>query len=498
MSDRSGKLYFGVSNTDKEDQVKEVIIRNPGELIEGKLDVEIGDELIVKFSNGNSNSAPQLLLKINDQSQDIEVTGEIPTITISENPENIDIITTPGYYEWDAQQLIGFVYVYGDQISDGESTNEVYYWKAFQIDKATDIKYGVTKVINNVELLEDNGDQPVGWDVITGYIDDSLLSLELGYNSSTGTISAKRPIDPSPATVNIPVITRTSQLQNDGELPDSPNGAVYIENVNPWIRSTGDGLGYRVNINNVETHIPNFIPHGVSAGNQVLWVGRGSMNLYQNGNKSEGIPRAWIYGQNMRLGIDALDIDTGDDVSKLEIGGVDLPGGHWYPWYTFKKSGAVFEKPLRLNDGLKIGNVPIKNYVDNEVENHPFRLFHYAWIESAKLTYNANSSVPTISSPTSGYATVHHNKGSGNLWMNITDISGYTPLIVRAWNVNESTSGSADDFYVWECYLDITNKQLQFGLKNTSNKKLSCRFKGYILYVKNGGYFNNYGNVKKD
>lgn len=102
MANRSGRLYFGVSDTEKSTPLKEIMIRNPGDLISDKLDLQVGDELIVKFNNGNDeNTFAQLKLCVNDPSHDVGPTGAIPTVTY------------PGYNEWSAQQLVGFVYCDG-------------------------------------------------------------------------------------------------------------------------------------------------------------------------------------------------------------------------------------------------------------------------------------------------------------------------------------------------------------------------------------------------
>lgn len=632
MANRSGRLYFGVSDTPKGNLVKEVIIRNPGDLTDNdELDLQVGDELIVKFNNGNNEEVyPQLKLMVNDPAQDVGPTGAIPTVTY------------PGYNEWSEQQLVGFVYCCGkiagdiitgadaefDQaqtatasftseetflnevqstpgtyqftyhVAETEETEEIeettgawylneqivnltvygiscenqvdedtiivnvayveehtedetYYWKAFQIDKATADTYGVTKLVTDAnDLTGEDDERPVGWNVIDDEIDEKLSHLTLSYDDPTvpsgstiptdwGTINLNRP-DESISSITLPpIIDSTNDLINNGE---DGRGKFWSSTTNNYFYDNSLGIGYLYdapenssegNDGTIHTIIPWYRPDklpGSTATPQLLTtMGWGSLEAYQNDWKDADNaavapdPQTRIYGNSIRLGIGKNNLPIGEqNTEKFEVGTTDTTIPSFTPLFWINGESANFEVPVNINNGINIGGITLSSYVDSKIIaqiNNLKPLFKYGTIESMVLTYPAfnNSdkdhdfgSIPEnlafkaqaaiAEASANEYAAVYRDSNSsGNLYMYIKKINGYRPLIIRSWNVNMyNNNGAADDFYVWECFLEdvaTDHPKVCFGLQNTLKDSLKCRFKVGVLYVKDE-FYNYVGSLK--
>lgn len=520
MAERSGRLYFGVSDTPKGNLIKEVMIRNPGDLTDDdKLDLQVGDELIVKFNNGNNEEIyPQLKLMVNDPAQDVGPTGAIPTVTY------------PGYNEWSAQQLIGFVYCCGN-IAGTE--DETYYWKAFQIDKATADTYGVTKVFDQLnQLVEGTEDTPIGWGLINDMLEDRLDDFELNYTGQHhpddwGTVTLEYPDSLYPSeghetpnkivdSFEVPaIINSTGDLNNNGD--GSLGSKYWNNNENNVFNSASLGIGYHFsNHDNNDEIIRAYIPYALYGNDAINYIGRDALRLYQDSTRDAddravvGEPKLRTYGERIRLGLDlsysgiyqgTTYNHTASENTRVEIGGAYLPANAWELWYTFGSDAATFSKPVNINNGININNVDLNTYVNSRIESHQERdLFIYGQVTSVPITYPAfentsakdKGSVPSgigwaainaVAIATGQYAPVYNS--GGNCRMYIRHINNYVPIAVIGWNVQGTDE--ADDFYVWECWLsDITtsNPQVHFGLQNTRQKQLTVRFKVNILYVR--------------
>lgn len=604
MAERSGRLYFGVSDTPKGNLIKEVVIRNPGDLTDNdELDLQVGDELIVKFNNGNNEEVyPQLKLMVNDLAQDVGPTGAIPTVTY------------PGYNEWSAQQLVGFVYccgkIAGDVITDvdaefdqaqtatasftSEETflnevqstpgtyqftyhvaedeeatdawylneqvvdltkygiscenpvdedtiivnvayveehteDETYYWKAFQIDKATADTYGVTKVFDQLnQLIEGTEDTPIGWGLINDMLEDRLDDFELNYTGQHhpddwGTVTLEYPDSLYPSeghetpnkivdSFKIPaIINSTGDLNNNGD--GSLGSKYWNNNENNVFNSASLGIGYHfTNHDNNDEIIRAYIPYALYNNDAINYIGRDALRLYQDNTRDAddrafvGEPKLRTYGERIRLGLDlsysgtyqgTTYNHTASKNTRVEIGGAYLPANAWELWYTFGSDAATFYKPVNINSGINIGGTALNTYINNLINQKvPLPILKMGYMQSQVLEYNYGTNSSTVKSrksAKSGEFRIYFkddDKTSGNLNMIVPEISGYTPIAVKGWNVNQVTSGSADDFYVWECYLYRSNgeSRIHFGLKNTSTTNLKVRFQVYIIYCLNNWY----------
>lgn len=554
---RSSRVYFGVSDSTADETTKSVTIWNPvaAELGEGEttpqLDLEVGDYLITKFTNGNEVENFTLELAINDSDQNISVTANtgFPALIRSDVGE---------YYKWPAQELVGFVWVNGSMpavqdtnetvpsettittgseettessVESGSSeevveptvnedttetaepaeTLESYYWKPFTFRVASEEVYGVTKLVRDLanlsedDPLDDNDERPVSWKIILQKIKDYVGELNLtgapGDGSSNNWYQITLDI-PDKATINDPVVTLPKPTYDFNEI-QSMGGAAHFWNSieNNYVNNPGLSIGRRYESDNQGnyTFIDNFTPYvltGDTSSHNFIKIGRGELAAHQAGTRDASgnlvtiTPYTRIFGDEVQLAMD------NNSTGKVSIGTAHIEGtnDNYNALYTFSPTGALFEQGLTLNN-LRIGDaessVTLASYINTQIGKP---IMYYGWVESSVLTYPAfgpNSSIPTsLGEGKDDYTLAHRDdKNSGNLYMWIADIDGYRPMVIRGWNVNTYPSGarSADEFYVWECFLEIQGgrPRVRFALKNTTAKERQCRFKTYVLYVKN-------------
>lgn len=540
---RSSRVYFGVSDSAADQATKTVTIWNPvaAELGEGEttpqLDLEVGDYLITKFTNGNEAKNFTLELALKDNNQDISVTANtgFPALIRSDVGE---------YYKWSAQELVGFVWVNGSMqavqdtnetvpsettttIGSEETTEptvnedttetaepvqtlESYYWKPFTFRVASEDVYGVTKLVNDASALEGkNEERPVGYKLILQAIQDALTNLNLTVDSGTSDWSNGQIIALRNGDNQLSSITLQKPTYNFDEI-QSMGGAAHFWNSkeNNYVNSPGLSIGRRYESDNQgnQAFIDAFTPYvltGDGSNHNFIKIGRGELAAHQAGTRNSSgelvtkTPYTRIFGDEVQLAMD------NNSTGKVSIGTAHIVGDNdnYNALYTFGPTGALFKQGLTLNN-LRIGNadssVTLANYIKAQIGKP---IMYYGWVESSVLTYPAfgpNSSVPTsLGEGKDDYTLAHRDsKNSGNLYMWIADIDGYRPMAIRGWNVNTYPSGarSADEFYVWECFLEIQDgrPRVRFALKNTTTKERQCRFKAYVLYVKKDDWCKRY------
>lgn len=376
-------VYYGVCSTAAGVQVKEVVIQNPTLYIDSStedvevLDLNVGDQLIVSFADGNTNESPTLSLFIEELSNNIGISDNAGRVVV-DSRVNVDCNLM-----WEAGEMVGFIYT--------ERNNQTY-WKMNTVGPAAEDRFGTVKIANSNTDVNDLDDQTaVTYDLIKGLIRTSYENLGLTWESSAeegewGKVdliykNTYKKVDISsgnPASLGlyelvnetyvptmdtsvvegknyytnvidkatIPnIITQTGQLINNG---DGVNGSVYLKN-NDDISfiEPGMGIGYVYNVTEEEQEVVrNFIPYDpvVEKENNVR-VGYGSLEAYQSetadvdGNLIELNPSTWIYGKTIYNGI--------DKDGSLQIGTSDIPENTFTPLYTFNKDEANFTKPLK-------------------------------------------------------------------------------------------------------------------------------------------------------
>ena len=341
-------VYYGVCSTAAGVQVKEVVIQNPTLYIDSStedveiLDLNVGDQLIVSFADGNTNESPTLSLFIEELSNNIGISDNAGRVVID---SRVDVDCN---LMWEAGEMVGFIYT--------ERNNQTY-WKMNTVGPAAEDRFGTVKIANSNTDVNDLDDQTaVTYGLIKGLIRTSYEDLGLTWENSAeegewGKVdliykNTYKKVDISsgnPASLGlyelvnetyvptmdtsvvegknyytnvidkatIPnIITQTGQLINNG---DGTNGSVYLKN-NDDISfiEPGMGIGYVYNATEEEQEVVrNFIPYDpiVEKENNVR-VGYGSLEAYQSetadvdGNLIELNPSTWIYGKTIYNGMD--------------------------------------------------------------------------------------------------------------------------------------------------------------------------------------------------
>lgn len=546
-------VYYGVCSTAAGVQVKEVVIQNPTLYIDSStenvevLDLNVGDQLIVSFADGNTNESPTLSLFIEELSNNIGISDNAGRIVVD---SRIDVDCN---LMWEAGEMVGFIYT--------ERNNQTY-WKMNMVGPATENKFGTVKIANSNTDINDLDDQTaVTYDLIKGLIKTSYEGLGLTWEDSAeegewGKVdliykNAYKKVDISsgnPASLGlyelvnetyvptmdtsvvegknyytnvidkatIPnIITQTGQLINNG---DGTNGSVYLKN-NDDISfiEPGMGIGYVYNVTEEEQEVVrNFIPYDpiVEKENNVR-VGYGSLEAYQSetadvdGNLIELNPSTWIYGKTIYNGM--------DEDGSLQIGISDIPENTFTPLYTFNKNGANFTKPLTVpsitaangidagpivttkltvngnatvtntlnTKGLKVNGEEITALIKRL--NPPRTVTVEAYYDGPAPS--ANFFVKRIKSPVMSAVSKGHFKISGNnsahMQWAAPVISGYSAVGIVGFNLDQNTSKDwASHGGVWECYYQKSTNMIDFAIINWRDAAQAIYVFVDLLYVK--------------
>lgn len=546
-------VYYGVCSTAAGVQVKEVVIQNPTLYIDSStedvevLDLNVGDQLIVSFADGNTNESPTLSLFIEELSNNIGISDNAGRVVVD---SRIDINCN---LMWEAGEMVGFIYT--------ERNNQAY-WKMNTVGPAAEDRFGTVKIANSDTDINDLDDQTaVTYDLIKGLIKTSYEGLGLTWEDSAeegewGKVdliykNAYKKVDISsgnPASLGlyeivnetyvptmdtsvvegknyytnvidkatIPnIITQTGQLINNG---DGTNGSVYLKN-NDDISfiEPGMGIGYTYNVTEEEQEVVrNFIPYDpvVEKENNVR-VGYGSLEAYQSetadvdGNLIELNPSTWIYGKTIYNGIDKN--------GSLQIGISDIPKNTFTPLYTFNKNGANFTKPLTVpsitaangidagpitttrltvngnatvtntlnTKGLKVNGEEITALIKRL--NPPRNVSVQAY--SSDTTPSANFFVKRIKSPVMSAVSKGHFKISGNnsahMQWAAPVINGYSAIGIVGFNLDQNTDKDwASHGGVWECYYQKSTNMIDFAIINWRDAAQAIYVFVDLLYVK--------------
>lgn len=478
MADRGSMVYYGTCDTAADEQVKVVSVVNPVLKGERLLDLVIGDILVVKFDNGNTNTNPVIQLKITEPNQNISVSADTGLTTATEER-----------YDWAAQGIVSFVYTYigsnngaafseeGVEITSENSAEVVvnYAWKPIEIPLASDDVYGVTKLITNEENLTGNENQPVSYNVIQNLIENSSGSLGLIYDSENGDLTLNTSDN---KTVNIPIPpTKTSQLTNDG---GGEGDRFWSSETNNYVNKIDLGIGYLYTPNEEnasQTVMKSFVPYGTIPveGSEkpvnIIRIGKDALNAYQAGVEieedtlAEPNPHVRLYGKNIGLAMDEngeVSIGLANVLSEPEA---------YNKKYIFTKNGATFKQNLNITENKKLVSKYIE-YNGTELENR-LTDFYIGVYKTEEITLPATKAANTGE--------------DDNRVFTISDIPDeYRPIAIAGYNMN--SSGEQVHFInMWECYIakknDIYN--IHYGIYNTSSSKQTLKnIEFRVLFVK--------------
>ena len=484
MADRGSMVYYGICDTAAGEQVKVVNVANPVFKGERLLDLVIGDILVVKFDNGNTNTNPKIQLKITEPNQNIGVSADTGLT-----------VATEERYDWTAQGIVSFVYTYigsnngasfseeGVEITSENSTEVVanYAWKPIEVPLASDDVYGVTKLITNIDNLIGNENQPVSYNVIQNLIENG--SLGLIYNSENGNLTLNTSGN---KTVNIPIpLTKTSQLVNDG---GGEGDRFWSSTTDNYVNKSDLGIGYLYTPNTEgasQTVMKSFVPYGTIPVDgfekpvNIIRIGKDALNAYQTGIEIEEDvlvepnPHVRLYGKNI-----GLAMDENGEVS-IGLANVSSEPEAYDKKYIFTKDGATFKQDLNITEDKKLASKYIK-YNGTELENRltDFKVQVY---NTPKLTYKASSGEPNNSE---NYT--RDGKPDDNLALKITDIpSGYRPIAMVGYNL-QSTGGEVHFANLWECFVLKSGDDyyIRYGIYNSKAAAITVWVEFKVLFVK--------------
>lgn len=542
-------VYYGVCSTAAGVQVKEVVIQNPTLYIDSStedvevLDLNVGDQLIVSFADGNTNEAPTLSLFIEELSNNIGISDNVGRVVIDSRVDiNCNLM-------WEAGEMVSFIYT---------KNNNQTYWKMNMVGPATENKFGTVKIANSNTDTNNLDDQTaVTYDLINGLIKTSYDGLGLTWKNSSeegewGKIDliykkVYRKVDISsgnPAslglyelvneeyvltedtsvvegknyytnvldTATIPnIITQTGDLINNG---DGTNGSVYLKNNDDISFSEpGMGIGYVYNVTEEEKDtIRNFIPYDpVTEKENNARIGYGSLEAYQskitdiNGDLIELNPSTWIYGKTIYNGM--------DEDGSLQIGISDIPENTFTPLYTFNKDGANFIKPFTVpsitaangidagpitTTGLTVNGDTVINGNETVTGTLNAKGLNVNGEEITTLITRLNPprsvtvgnggnfvvQIVSTGAITANAKSNYQYNNKTNMRFPLPSLSGYQPIGIVGYNIDQLTgSDQSWQARVWECYLD--GNRVGCAINNPSDRKNTIQVYIYVLYVKN-------------
>lgn len=548
-------VYYGVCSTAAGVQVKEVVIQNPTLYIDSStenvevLDLNVGDQLIVSFADGNTNESPTLSLFIEELSNNIGISDNAGRVVVD---SRVDVDCN---LMWEAGEMVGFIYT---------KRNNQTYWKMNTVGPAAEDRFGTVKIANSNTDVNDLDDRTaVTYDLIKGLIRTSYEGLGLTWENSAeegewGKVdliykNAYKKVDISsgnPASLGlyelinetyvptmdisvvvgknyytniidkatIPnIITQTGQLINNG---DGTNGSAYLKNNdNISFIEPGMGIGYIYNATKEEQEVVrNFIPYDpvVEKENNIR-VGYGSLEAYQSeiadadGNLIELNPSTWIYGKTIYNGM--------DKDGSLQIGISDIPENTFTPLYIFNKNKADFSKSLIVpsidthrvetedllasnfsfdGNGTIGGELEVASLKVNDEEisalitrlNPPRDVTVADWyyMNDHPNKENANFIIRTIQSPpiTANSVSCYTYNGRVNMEFPLPVINGYSALGTVGFNIDQyNGSDHSWEAQMWEYYIDRDKNIIHCAILNWDNRVTKIIFYFYILYVKN-------------
>lgn len=481
---RDSRVYYGVCTTAAETKIKEVSIYNPTFVEkDGQkyLDLEIGDKLIVSFTQGNTASGPALLLSIKDTAQNI---------TISSDTQSGEVITGDGdSINWRTDVIVSFVFVYrgiyGDDSSGETVTTYVKKWKVDNRTKvATNDYNGLVRIATSIDKVDSLAKN---YTALSAPLVQNLISTaisNMGITSTLDTSTGKRTIKLETNNTQKQVVlpkmpTMTSELSNTGNT--NKENEHYFSNItNSGYLTEGLGLGYSYKGKDGKLHfMRSFAPYVEGNGITFCSIGYGNLRLFQEGVRNasgklvSNNPHTYISGQTVRLFF--------DKTGSLTIGERNIPKNMLDNYYTFNNKIATFEKPLKVNDRIYCKGITfidsgntITDFVNKKIDNALFR--DPATAES--IIYPAGSNVPDNK-------TYSFDKDYPNhLRLRVTK-DNCRAIALAGYNIDQySKEYSPSKILVYECYLrrEGNHDYVYFGLRNLDTKKQRIKFTVHVLY----------------
>lgn len=464
-------VYYGSCVTPAATPIKVVNISS-SEVTTNDFSFEIGDLLVVYFTDTNEADSPSIVINNEDTEQEVSTSDDsgkfIKINSVKEIEDPIGI--------WDAGETV--IFAYTSNITQNDNT---YYWELIDAARATEEVSGVTKLYGtaNTDVSEWIADdlEPADFDkALTPGILKKFYGLLIGKHEDPepepgpgpgpepsfptlhltwfpeddqqeliklGTLSLNSDKEQG-ITINYPLdqriedkihnkISKTSDLFNDGHADDDTDsekedGGFYITNIIPSDRS----LYYSSSPTPYAFLIPN--------SNESLVL-----------NSKDKIQ---LNGATGTIVANGLTVNGGiTSTGAVNSGGINSTGiinanGNKIVTTGELRGGTIYENNFSLR------------------EKYSGSLWRRI-IEVKKISINANES-------------------SGHKYINL-GYSGWTPIAVAGFNLNynqDRDTGAATWCHLWECSI-TGNNQLEYAIRNHKNKKVVINAVFHILYVRN-------------
>lgn len=501
MAIRDSRVYYGVCQTAGGESIKDVVIQNPVFVEQGVLsylDLEIGDKLIVRFVNGNSNPSPILHLSINDSGQNITMSNDTINGQI--------IIDTYDTVSWHTSCLVEFVYVWhsiGGYVDDQEQEviEREKWWKIDRPKLGTSSRPGLLQAASTKSEMNNESDNTdfivptcnLTQQLVTEAI--AAMGLQLSTSSTTGINTVTLRTNYSNKAIELPKIpTKTSELSNTGWYGrENEHFFTNIYNIAFIENGLGIGRRYYDKNNNAQTLV-NFSPYSQSSNGDTNYcsVGYGGLYHYQNGTKDSSNntispePHTNIYGKQIGIWFDVSD--------NMSIGTVNTKDNKnvYDSIYIFDKNKVTFKKDLYIKNNTihcenlmiphptQAGELNIKQYVQH-------------WVHNAIMVENITIGPVIVTKGSSIVKTSSTATETSNPAYPIPDKENYTPIAMGGFNLTEAEAGKyhPSRVYLWECYINknANNKyELRYALFNTDSQDNHVYVKVRVLYRRNELY----------
>ena len=476
------KGYYGTCNTAASTQDKIVIVKDLA-LQDDDFTFNIGDFLIVYFTDTNLVDTPSLVIQDDDTEEEVSVSDDT-----GKKIKTLSIHTDAIIGAWEKGETVTFVYTANLTEQDIN-----YYWELINAAPSTESVYGVTKLFGNSdtsisEWLNQDDTDDYETALTPGILKkfyklligdekerpgESIPIIQLNWIPETDGTHELTPLgrlslstDPNGGVeINYPLmqviqeaigslpetVTRTSQLINDGEDPDPEKG-----------NSREDGKFY----------LTNYLPDGKS-----LYYN------YPTGTGDEGHYEFLTPGDTAGI----LTLRGRNGINIATDSGININAG--------RPNGKVTISPGLVVDGSLITLGPAStgslttsgmiNAQNNEIKGGQISALSQ-FKEGNLFLKDKYSGQLLVEVKDYNSITIDKNTHSGHLYLNISK-TGYTPIGIVGFNLNYANANSTGDAtwcFLWECH-KYNADTIEFSVRNTKTSKVKINARFNILYVKN-------------
>lgn len=475
-------VYYGKSDTGANVQAKIVVLVGENDTDFTTNPIKEGDLLTVFFTYGNACAESSLVLRTNQNGEDINISG-----SQGDPVHSVGIQSTKG--AWQAGETVTFIYTADTSISNG--TDNSYCWETNKGGLGTAAAYGMVK-------LDDTTDAEHSAMSYAGV--QSLISsgevAELSFNP------AERPgqeISPAAGNCFIGALSLGTQkvyleapdfVASSVELGSTGNGnAVTNIVVTNSINQQNGQTTSQLQLIKDETFLTKTIPGNVSfvsSGGEVLGIKAGDTLIYEptDANGNNNIFSNGNITLNPASGKKVIVNNTGIDVGgPIAATGNITTGGAIAATSSIESNISLRAPKLDIGNQLSLirGNLQVDGNIttsSNVEVNGQLKISTNNLILSGQ---NFTAKVASLFDRTKYDKTITI-EGNKNLTVEIPMVrSGYKYLSISNLWINNGANGLVGIYG----YFIQDGTTLHVTLHNFSNSNITCDLHATLLYIKN-------------